>query len=187
MDIQDQAFISIRLHDEREVILIPLTLPTSDIHCFAPNKFHVNLERNKHAYVTTNENLNFSTLPHKNHFHLQPATPYVLRGEALVLDVNAEIWLIEYSKETRLSHKKLQLRTEPFNLEWTTHPEHELLVIALRLEGKGTLALSELELMAHEVRSLRDFPFDFSAPLPPEAAAGEPYPLLPVEGGEESK
>ena len=191
-----QSSISVKIHNTGNPLFIPLTFLSDGIYCFDPGSFHYDLDQDKHSYVTTGESLNFSVPPKKNLFGLKPATRYVLCGEAVVSGSVPQIWVIEYSEKGRLGHKNLPLSSGPFRIEWTSHPNHKLLVMAIRLQGSGTLALTKLELFENKakppqhpqpkselleskVKPPQRLSFDFSAPVSPEMAAGPPYRLLP--------
>lgn len=150
------------VEQNKQTLSLPFILPTAqkmNLKLYPPDNLlgesgllligdiiHFSVPEGKNIYLSTSENLSFVRVPEENLFSLEKKATYQLEGTVLSCGGEAMLWLIEYDSARRINHEAVILETGPFSLEWTTHPEHELLRIAIRLIGSGSLVLSDLRL-----------------------------------------
>lgn len=135
-----------KVADEAELRLVTELKEAPLIHCDEPF-FFFSLPEQTHIYFASSEGADFSTPPAEAQISLEPECDYrIAATTALLGNASAQLWLIEYDGEKRLTHQQRTLSTGSLDIVWRTHSEHVQLSVAVRLQGQGTVMLTDVVL-----------------------------------------
>lgn len=120
------------------------------------DKITFSLPDGKHAYLTSKENSNFKNPPTVDYFHLAPNTEYLLSGEIIASGTVTKLWIIEYSKQTRLTEHKLPLKTGNLLFTWRTDAKFDKMCLAIRIHSTGSICLKKITLQGKTLNLISD-------------------------------